>query len=112
MQIEDDVRSPEAAGLGDEPPLRAPFPTRRGERASCAANDRVITVSVSKRGAEGVQHFILCGRRDRLKCVRVLADIVPGEDAAVRDGVVRDERVQIKVRKPGAMAVPLIGDAT
>ena len=37
---------------------------------------------------------------------------MPGEDAAVRNDVVGDKRVEIKVREPGPVAEPLVCDPT
>src|SRR5262249_44307255 len=72
----------------------------------------MVAVRVPERRAVGVQHLLLGERRDGLQGVRVFTDVVPREDAAVRDGVVGNERVQIKVREARTVAVPLIRDAS
>src|SRR5262249_1947426 len=59
-----------------------------------------------------VEHLPVRKGRHALKRVGILAYIMPGEDPAVGDGVIRDERVQIEMRQPGAVAVPLVGDAS
>src|SRR5262249_37217817 len=103
---------PQAVRLFDEPPLRAALASGREECATRAANDRVIAVSVSERRAVRVEH-LLCGeRRGGLEGVGGFADVVPHEDAAVRDRVVRNKRIKVEMREPRTVAVPLIRNPT
>ena len=81
------------------PPLRAAFAARRVERAPRAAQNSVVAEAVPERGAVGIQNLLLGERREALESVGIFANIVPGEDAAVGDGVVGDERVQVEVRE-------------
>src|SRR5262245_60166414 len=105
---EHDVRAPQAVRLFDKPPLRAAFTTGGVERPPRPANDRVIAVGVPERRTVGVEHLPFGERRDRLEGVRVFTDVVPRENATVRDRVVGNETVQVEVREARTVAVPLI----
>jgi hypothetical protein len=83
VQIENLVGRPPALRLGHIPPLRTALSTRRIECAASAADNRVIAVVVSKRGAEGIENLLTSERGDALERVRILADVVPREDAAI-----------------------------
>ena len=50
-------------------------------------------------------------RGEALEGVRILAHVMPGEDAAVGHRIVRNERIQVEVGQAGAVAVPLVRDA-
>src|SRR5262249_39436212 len=84
--IENEVGSPSAANLGEEPPLRAAFAARRVQRAVSSANDGVVAISAAEGRAVGIKHLLFGERGNALERVGIFADIVPGEDSAVGNG--------------------------
>src|SRR5262249_1432455 len=60
--------------------------------------------------AVGIKHLLFGERGNALERVGIFADIVPGEDSAVGNGVVRNEAVEVKVGQTRSVAIPLIRD--